>query len=782
MTLRLRRFLPCCLALGALMMSNAPVRAQTLADSPARAVRNGAFFDDVSHWELIDGRARSSLQSVAVTDAPTLDDAPAIFGRALQITARPREGDNPWGVQVRQNLGVSLAAGETVTLSFWARSPQSVTIGAMIEADGGDAKVVYAATQLTPAWKHYEIEGAAPREFGAEATQVNFHVGRADATIEIADVRVQDPAHPLPAPMPLAPTERGSLQTPLSLLPNADFSASWQAERVAATPFIAQINGATHQAVRVEIAEKTDNPWQAKFAVSNPRALVGGDAVALRIWARSPTSNPATFVFQQSSAPFDKLLRETAALTPDWKEYRFVFALDGATGFAPNASNFEVHLGAQAGTVELANPRLDSYGPAGRAAIVQLVGGETLDYYGGALNSREWLAPALARIEQIRKAPLRVRVVDAKGKPVAGAQVKVEMTRHAFRWGTAAPASLLADHTDPAALKFQSELARLFNTVTLENDLKWHDVSAAQQRDIDAAFEWMKAHDIQVRGHNLVWGSFKFLPKTLDGKPAQELTSDEWRAVIARRVAEQAGRYKGQVYAWDVVNEAVNERDLWDKIGWDAFVETFKLAHQADPGALLIYNDYVASGRRGDTKSFDREREIIKLLDDAGAPLDMIGEQAHLGAPLIPMPRILKNLDELAALGHPIEITEFDVGLKDAQVNGDYVRDFLIAAFSHPKVEAIVQWGFWQNAHWRAKDGAGLFARDWTPLPAEIAYEDLVLNKWWTRANGTTAANGSYDVRGFLGDYQVTVTRGAQTQSASYALSKTSPVLTVTLK
>ena len=782
MIFRFRHFLPCCLALGVFVMSNAPARAQTLADSPAHALRNSAFFDDASHWEMVDGRARSSVQSVPVSDAPLTHDAPAITGRALQITARPGAGNNAWDVQVRQNLGVSLAAGETVQLSFWARSPQSAAIGAMIEADGGDIKVVYAAPQLTPEWKRYEVEGAAPRDFGVQMTQVNFHLGRADATIEIADVRVQDPAHPLPAPLQLAPTERGSLQTPLSLLPNADFAAGWQAERVAAKPFIAQINGTPHKAVRVEIPEKTENPWQAKFAVSNPRALVGGDVVALRIWARSETSNPATFVFQQSGAPYDKMLRETATLTPAWKEYRFVFAPDGASGFAPDASNFELHLGAQAGSVELADPRLDSYGPAGRAAIVQLVGGETLDFYGGAVNGREWLAPALERIERIRKAPLRVRVLDAQGKPVAGVQVKVEMTRHAFRWGTAAPASLLADHTDPAALKFQSELKRLFNTVTLENDLKWHDVSAPQQRDIDAAFAWMKTNGIQVRGHNLVWGSFKFLPKTLDGKPATELTNDQWRAVIARRVAQQAGRYQGQVYAWDVVNEAVNERDLWDKIGWDAFVETFKLARQADPNALLIYNDYVASGRRGDTQAFDREREIIKMLDEAGAPIGMIGEQAHLGAPLIPMPRILKNLDELAALGHPIEITEFDVGLPDAQVNGDYVRDFLTAAFSHPKVEAIVQWGFWQNAHWRAKDGAGLFARDWTPLPAEKAYEDLVLKQWWTRANGKTAADGNYDVRGFLGDYQVTVTRGAQTQTAIYALSKESPVLTITMR
>lgn len=769
-------------ALGVFVLAGAFVfvphscHAQTLAADPLRAVRNGAFFDEVSGWELVDGRARSSIKSVpiAATDAGGI-------GRALQIAAKPRAGDNAWSVQVRQSVGVAVAQGETLRLSFWARSPQNAKISAMVEDAATYDKVLIASPQLSPEWKRFEIIGVAAKEFKPNGTTVNFHVGNADAVIELADVRLEDPQHPLPQRLQIAPTQRGSLGKPLSLLSSDDFSNDWQAVRLTATP-IENMTPALKRGARLSVPEKQANIWEAKFANVNPRPLVGGDLVAMRVWARSESKNEVAFCFQKADAPYDKLLYQRARLTPEWKEYRFVTVLDGSAGFGARETNFEVQAGAGAGTIELANLRVESFGPSSRPDVLKIVGPETYDFYNGQENSRAWLAPALARIEKLRKAPLRVRVVNAKGQPVIGAKISATMTRHAFRWGTAAPASLMADHADLEALKFQSVLKRLFNTVTFENDLKWHDVAANEQHDIDGAFAWLKDNDIQVRGHNLVWGSTQFFPKTVNGKPTSGMSPDELRTIISERAASQTALYRGRVYLWDVVNEAVAEHDIWDKTGWDAFVNTFKQARQADPNVLLCYNDYMASNRFGDTAGFSREREIVKMLIDANAPLDIVGEQAHLGPTLIPMTRMLKNFDEIAALGKPIEITEFDVGLPDDAANGAYVRDFLTAAFSHPKIDGVIQWGFWQGAHWRAKEGAGLFARDWTPLAAASAYEDLVLKQWWTRAQGATSPDGSYSTRGFLGDYHVSVSKGGKTQMATYKLSKSSPVLTIMLK
>jgi endo-1,4-beta-xylanase len=64
-------------------------------------------------------------------------------------------------------------------------------------------------------------------------------------------------------------------------------------------------------------------------------------------------------------------------------------------------------------------------------------------------------------------------------------------------------------------------------------------------------------------------------------------------------------------------------------------------------------------------------------------------------------------------------------------------------------------WGFWEGANWIPQ--SSLFRRDWTPLPAATAYEDLVLRKWWTRATGTADASGTFEIRAFYGKHRVTV-------------------------
>jgi len=75
--------------------------------------------------------------------------------------------------------------------------------------------------------------------------------------------------------------------------------------------------------------------------------------------------------------------------------------------------------------------------------------------------------------------------------------------------------------------------------------------------------------------------------------------------------------------------------------------------------------------------------------------------------------------------------------------------------FSHPAVESFIMWGFWDGAHWR--DDAPLFREDWTLKPSGKVFLDLVFNRWWTDTTGVTGPDGSWTVRGFLGDYEVTV-------------------------
>ena len=160
---------------------------------------------------------------------------------------------------------------------------------------------------------------------------------------------------------------------------------------------------------------------------------VGRDeAIYFRAWMRSPDRCHVTAIYEQAQAPNTKSLNATARLTPEWKEYRFLGY--AAQGFAPGESQTKLFLGQDKGVVEVAGVRVEAYGQAPASLF-----SPTVDYYGGAEVSDDWRAPALARIEKIRKGDLRVQVVDAAGRPVRGAAVRAAETRSLFRWGTAAP-------------------------------------------------------------------------------------------------------------------------------------------------------------------------------------------------------------------------------------------------------------------------------------------------------------------------------------------------------
>lgn len=551
-------------------------------------------------------------------------------------------------------------------------------------------------------------------------------------------------------------------QAPVELLRNADFAAGtdgWylSGAGLKASGCPADVGG-VRQALRLVAQPAAGaSSWSLGLQQVTRVDLAAGDVVRFGAWLRSPDSLPATFVLEESAAPFGKELVQQVALGPQWQHFEFATRLKVAR--PAGTLHAKWYLGHGPGTVELAAVRLEKLtGEEAKAALAKR------DWYGGRPHPDTWRAPALARIEQLRKGDLTITVVDVAGQPVPNARVAVKQQRHFFRFGSAVPAVRLADTADPDSLRMQREIARLYNTVTFENDLKWHDPNPKSDKVVDTALAWLKDHEIAPRGHNLIWGSFKYSPKSL-----KALDREALRAALARRVADQAGRYRGVPYLWDVVNEAVSEHDVWDKAGWDLFPASFKLAKQADPAALTCYNDFgiLTDNRPHRTAAAARIRDLLA----AGAPVDRLGMQAHMGVPLVPIPRVLELMDEWASFGPELEITEFDLGgCDDDAVHGEYVRDMLLAAFSHPKLRAFIMWGFWEGAHWRAKEHAQMFNRDWTPRPAQAAWEQLVLHDWWTDWHGTSRADGSARLRAFYGRQAVTVEDGGRTSTATVEL------------
>lgn len=714
--------------------------AAAFAAAPTNLVANGDFGRDVAGWET------PSQARVVPVEGQT-------FARALRVSASPQPGEPVWQVEARQTIESPVPAERPFQLSFWARSPQGVRMAAMVQ-ESSEPYTSFGRREfvLTPAWREFVVSGEATRSLPSRGAMVAFHLNFDPGTVELADVR-------------LTLMERGdaSPDSPVSLLPPQPLAPSalgaWRATGSHPPKFsgVGNVGPNGAETVALEIQAPEDGvPWASGFARSTVWRIDPGDIVEARLWMRAPNPMPVSVVVEKASEPFTKMISYVVRPTSDWKE--FVFGGRAPEGYAEGEAQFTLHVGRQSGLLEVAGLTVRNLGRARLQDIPM-----TIDYFGGLPNPDTWRAEAEARIEAIRKGPLEIRVVDSAGRPIEGAQVKVEQKRHAFRFGTAAVARWI-NGQDEDARQYREHLTRVFNTVVFENGMKWPNDRSTTHEGISQALVWLGSHNFEVRGHCLVWGSQRNLPAGL-----WALSDEELRDRVRAHVRNYASKYRGQVYVWDVVNEAVSERELWDRLGWDFFAEVFRLTREVDPTVKLAYNDFniteeVAAGPGHRRRAIEIVRQALKV----GAPIDVFGIQGHVGVPLTPVSRVLEILDEVAETGLRIEITEFDLGgVHDPKLHSRHTVDFLTACFSHPHVDAFLFWGFWEGAHWLRNEGAAMVTRDWQPTPTWLAVEDLVTRRWWTNVGGASDGSGRFVTRAFYGLHKVTVTHGDRTAEST---------------
>ena len=354
-----------------------------------------------------------------------------------------------------------------------------------------------------------------------------------------------------------------------------------------------------------------------------------------------------------------------------------------------------------------------------------------------------------------------MRVTDASGRPIQGATVRATMKRQAFRFGTCVTVEqILGDSAD--ARQARQFIERYCNYAVFENDMKWPGMyDGSNLSRLDAALAWLLERNIAVRGHNLQWPSWRWTPKEVrqyENDPAA------LRRVCEQRVTATVSHFRGRLVAWDVVNEPWSNHDLLDLLGGrDVLVEWFRLAKQADPNCRMVLNDFGIFESSVGNEHNQHFYDTIQFLKDRAAPLDGIGIQSHFGVVLPAPQKLLETLDRYGQFGLPIESTELSLDLDDGPLAAEYMRDYLTVLFSHPRVDGIMLWGFWAGRHWRPQ--AALYGRDWTIRPHGQAWMDLVHKEWKTDVELLTDAEGNAATRGFLGDYDLTVTVGGRART-----------------
>jgi endo-1,4-beta-xylanase len=349
------------------------------------------------------------------------------------------------------------------------------------------------------------------------------------------------------------------------------------------------------------------------------------------------------------------------------------------------------------------------------------------------MPAAEILTAAMKRLQHLRAAILLAAAVST----CPAQSLRQAADRDGILIGTAVRPAQLSE------ANYASTLAREFNMIEAEDAMKWWIVRPDRTHynfgPGDDIVRFAQSHQMKVRGHCLVWGRDN--PKWLrDG----HFTTRQLSRLLREHIARLTKHYAGQVFAWDVVNEALDENgNVRDSIWYNhpgigsagkgtAYIEqAFRWAHQADPHALLFYNE--AEGEGMNRKS-DAIYAMVKDFKRRGVPIDGVGLQMHVPALSLDIAAVEANIARLTALGVQIHITELDVslpvdsggavGTEDLNRQASICRDIVRACLNKPGCTAIQTWGFtdkysWIGSHSRGARGQALpFDRAYQPKAA----------------------------------------------------------------
>ncbi|GAB3553384.1 endo-1,4-beta-xylanase [Spirosoma fluminis] len=209
-----------------------------------------------------------------------------------------------------------------------------------------------------------------------------------------------------------------------------------------------------------------------------------------------------------------------------------------------------------------------------------------------------------------------------------------------------------------------------FNSLTPENAMKMGPIHPEENRynwkDADLIVDFAQQNGLKVRGHTLCWHNQTPRWFFTDAS-GQQISKDALFARMKQHINDVMGRYKGKIYAWDVVNEAVPDtgtgmyrKSKFYEIAGEEYIEkAFQYAHEADPSAVLFYNDYNTESAAKREKIY----QLLKRLKAKGVPVQGVGLQGHWSIYEPTAQELEESITKFASLGLKVQVTELDVSV-----------------------------------------------------------------------------------------------------------------------
>ena len=296
----------------------------------------------------------------------------------------------------------------------------------------------------------------------------------------------------------------------------------------------------------------------------------------------------------------------------------------------------------------------------------------------------------------------------------------------------------VAQHTLESDLTFAASVKQECAILVPENELKWKALRPTSDRFDFTASDWLvnfaQSQGLLMRGHTLVWheGMPEWFAREVDSRNAEQ--------ILRQHIATVVGRYAGKIHSWDVVNEAIDPADgrsdglrQWpwlQFLGADYIDIAFHAAREADPQAMLVYNDHRLEYDSSEEQA--RRTAVLKLLErlkSKGTPIDALGIQAHLRGDetRFNAKKLQAFIRDVASLGVKIMVTEMDVtdqnlpkdiDTRDRIVAGSY-EDYLTVMLEEPAVIAVLTWGLSDRYTWLSSYKSRRDRAPTRPLPLD---------------------------------------------------------------
>ncbi|PNY06376.1 endo-1,4-beta-xylanase A-like protein [Trifolium pratense] len=363
---------------------------------------------------------------------------------------------------------------------------------------------------------------------------------------------------------------------------------------------------------------------------------------------------------------------------------------------------------------------------------------------------KQWRSHQDNSIERVRKSRVRFQLTHPNKTALEGATVVIKQTKADFPFGCAMNHYILTN-TD-----YQRWFVSRFKYTTFTNEMKWYSTEKIQGQENytipDAMLKFAKENGISVRGHNILWDSINRQPRW-----DLSLSPDELREAATKRMNSVVSRYKGQLIAWDVVNENLHFNFFEDKLGENASAVYYSAAYHLDPNTNMFLNEYntieYSHDKDASPGNYIRKiKQIQQFPGTDGIPL-AIGLQCHFGSGKPNIAYMRSGLDLLAATGLPIWLTETSM---DPQPNqAEYFEEILREGYSHPAVQGIVMFVGPEQAGFNSTLLADANFKN-TPTGDVV---DKLIREWGTGPYTAIAdSRGIIDISLHHGDYDVTVT------------------------